>query len=117
MKTRYKIFLAKILYIFFSCFGIFRYKKVRRGRINWKLDISEGIDLSIFIFGNFEKKLIKIVNKLSDKKNFDIIDIGANIGAHTLQFAKEYPGTNIFAVEPTDFAYEKLCKNVRLNGN
>ena len=79
------------------------------------MDISEGIDLSIFIFGNFEKGLINIIKKLSEKKKFDIIDIGANIGVHTLQFAKEFQNSNIYAVEPTDFAYNKLVKNVSLN--
>ncbi len=115
MKTRYKILIAKILYQAFSFFGIFKYKNVERGKIKWSLDISEGIDLSIFIFGNFEKGLINIINKLSDKKIFDIVDIGANIGVHTLQFAKEFQKSNIYAVEPTDFAYGKLVKNVALN--
>ena len=115
MKTKYKIFIAKILYLIFSFFGIFKYKKVERDKIKWSLDISEGIDLSIFIFGNFEKGLIKIIKKLSEKKKFDIIDIGANIGVHTLQFAKEFQNSNIYAVEPTDFAYNKLVKNISLN--
>ncbi len=115
MKTKYKIFFAQILYQIISIFGFFRQKNVIRNNIKWKLDISEGIDLSIFIFGNFEKRLIKIINKLSDKKNFDIIDIGANIGAHTLQFAKEFKNSKIYSIEPTDFAYDKLKTNINLN--
>ena len=117
MKTKYKIYLAKLIYIFISCFGIFKKKIVKRGQIYWSLDISEGIDLSIYIFGNFEKNLIKIIKNLSEKKKFDIVDIGANIGAHTLQFAKEFEAINIFAVEPTEFAYNKLKQNINLNNN
>ena len=69
MKTKYKIYLAKLIYIFISCFGIFKKKIVKRGQIYWSPDISEGIDLSIYIFGNFEKNLIKIIKNLSEKKN------------------------------------------------
>ena len=86
-----------------------------RDKINWKLDLSEGIDLSIFLFGNFENELILMIEKLSNKKEFDIIDIGANIGVHTLQFAKNYEKAKIYSIEPTAFAYEKLKKNVDLN--
>ena len=68
MRTKYKILFAKLIYIFISCFGIFKKKIVKRGQINWKLDISEGIDLSIYIFGNFEKNLINIIKNLSEKK-------------------------------------------------
>ena len=92
-------------------------KIVKRGQIYWSLDISEGIDLSIYIFGNFEKNLIKIIKNLSEKKKFDIVDIGANIGTHTLQFAKEFETINIFAVEPTEFAYNKLKQNINLNNS
>ena len=85
-----------------------------RDKINWKLDLSEGIDLSIFLFGNFENELILMIEKLSNKKEFDIIDIGANIGVHTLQFAKNYEKAKIYSIEPTLFAYEKLKINVDL---
>jgi len=115
MKTSNKIFFAKIIYFIISFFGVFKDKNVTRGKINWSLDISEGIDLSIFIFGNFEKNLTKIIYKLTEKKKFDIIDIGANIGVHTLQFAKQFQNSNIFSIEPTDFAYKKLIKNINLN--
>ena len=117
MKTKYKIIIAKVLYYIISCFGFYKNKKVVRGKINWELDISEGIDLSIFIFGNFEKSLINMIKNLSEKKIFDIIDIGANVGVHTLQFAKEFDETNIYSIEPTDFAFNKLLKNVELNKN
>lgn len=115
MKTKYKILLARI---FFKVLKILRFSKnqhVVRDKINWKLDLSEGIDLSIFLFGNFENELILMIEKLSNKKEFDIIDIGANIGVHTLQFAKKFENAKIYSIEPTIFAYEKLKKNVDFN--
>ena len=117
MKTKYKIFIAKILFKVISLFGVPKIKQVVRGKINWKLDLSEGIDLSIFIFGNFEKDLVRMIDNLSEKKDFDIIDIGSNIGVHTLQFAKKYKNSNVYSIEPTDFAFNKLQTNINLNNS
>lgn len=63
MKTKNKIFLAKIIsriLIFFL-----RKKKIlcERNKIKWLLELDQGIDLSIFIFGNFEKSILKTVKK------------------------------------------------------
>ena len=115
MKTKYKILFAKILFRVLKILRFSKNQHVVRDKINWKLDLSEGIDLSIFLFGNFENELILMIEKLSNKKEFDIIDIGANIGVHTLQFAKNYEKAKIYSIEPTAFAYEKLKKNVDLN--
>ncbi len=115
MKTKYKIFIASIIYKLLSFLGFQKYQEVKRGGIIWNLDISEGIDLNQFIFGSFEREVLKMIKKLSDKKDFDIIDIGANSGSMTLQFAKDFPNSKIFAIEPTRYAYEKLIKNIKLN--
>jgi hypothetical protein len=55
-----KIYLASlinypIVFIFNKVFGA-NIRKVKRRGIFWELDITEGIDFSIFIFGSFEKK-------------------------------------------------------------
>ena len=39
----------------------------------WELDINEGIDLSIFLFGKFEDQII--LSKYIKKNKIDIIDI------------------------------------------
>ncbi len=117
MKTKHKVIIAKLIFKILSFFRLSNNQIVYRNKIKWKLDLSEGIDLSVFLFGNFERELIEMINKLSDKENFDILDIGANIGVHTLQFAKEYPESKIYSIEPTQFAYYKLCENIDLNPN
>ena len=117
MKTKYKITIAKLIFKLLNLFGFSRTQIVNRDGINWKLDISEGIDLSIYLFGNFEKEIIKAINNLSDKKDFDILDIGSNIGANTLHFAKEYNNSKIFCIEPTQYAFSKLKENILLNPN
>ena len=55
MKTKYKILIAKIIYKFILLF--FKKKIYKRNFIFWKLDLSEAIDLHIFIFGNFEPEI------------------------------------------------------------
>lgn len=115
MKTRYKITLAKIIFNLMTIFGIKVDQSVKRGNINWELKINEGIDLNIFLFGKFEKELNIMIDNLSYKNISYIIDIGSNIGAHTLQFAEKYKNSKIISFEPTDFAFEKLKKNVESN--
>jgi FkbM family methyltransferase len=45
-----------------------------------------------------------------------ILDVGANIGAHTLELARRVGAAGkIFAFEPTFFAYSKLLRNLALN--
>ena len=53
MKTKYKILIAKIIYRILKLFFINDRRKVSRNGINWFLELNEGIDLSIFLFGNF----------------------------------------------------------------
>jgi hypothetical protein len=36
------------------------------------------------------------------------------MGVHTLFFAKVFKKSKIYSIEPTDFAFKKLKKNVRL---
>ena len=82
-----------------------------RGSYKWELDLKEGIDFSIFIQGCFEPEVIKTYKK-HIKEGDIVIDIGANIGAHTLPIANllDHEG-KIYALEPTKFAYSKLKNN------
>ena len=64
IKTKHKLKIASIIFkIIKFFFKIFDDKKdlhnlfIKRNGINWKLDLSEGIDLTIFLFGNSEKNL------------------------------------------------------------
>lgn len=87
----------------------------RRRGINWSLDLDEGIDLSIYLFGAYEPGTLNAYEKLV-RPGHVILDIGANIGAHTLHFARlAGPAGKIFALEPTDFAMAKLRRNLALN--
>ena len=119
ISTKAKIYLASIInkpivLIFNRLFGT-SIRKVKRRGILWELDLVEGIDFSIFIFGLFEKETSKAIKRLVGINNI-VIDIGANIGAHTLPVAKivEKNG-KVYAIEPTNYAYRKLTNNLLLN--
>lgn len=87
---------------------------VRRG-IRWRLDLREGIDFSIWLLGVFESRtLIYYLNHL--KSGDVVLDVGANIGAHTLHLARAIaPTGRVIALEPTDYAFAKLHANLALN--
>jgi FkbM family methyltransferase len=115
MKTKYKILIAKIISKFLLIF-ISKNQIVYRNNIKWNLDLEEAIDLSIYLFGTFERKISNIKKLLSGKKHsLTIIDIGANIGSVSLLLAKSFENSKIFAIEPTNYAYNKLLNNLNLN--
>jgi FkbM family methyltransferase len=119
LKTRYKIAGAKLLYRTISTarHAIGRSDKVitTKDGITYELDLAEGIDLAIYLFGGFEPATRAALAKCV-KPGMIVLDIGANIGAHTLNLAK-FVGANgrVYGFEPTDFAYAKLKNNLSLN--
>ena len=115
MKTKSKIFFAKIISKILTFF-ISKNQSVIRNKIKWDLNLDEGIDLSIFLFGSSEKKVLNF-SKLLQKEDIPItiIDIGANIGSVSLIIAKKLKNSRVFAIEPTNYAFQKLSKNLDLN--
>jgi FkbM family methyltransferase len=115
MKTKYKIFIAKILSKLITFF-ISKNQTVVRNNIKWNLDLDEGIDLSVYLFGTSERTISNLKKLLPKKDNsLTIIDIGANIGSVSLKLAKIFEDSKIYAIEPTNYAYDKLSKNLSLN--
>ena len=94
MKTKYKIQIAKII----SFFLIFFHKKNKihtKNKIKWSLDLNEGIDLSIFLFGTSEKKINNLKQLFKSNEKLTMIDIGANVGSITLPLAKIFNKSKI----------------------
>jgi FkbM family methyltransferase len=91
--------------------------RCRRRGVNWDLDLDEGIDLSIYILGAYEPRTLSAYRRfLEARRDAVVFDIGANVGAHTLHFARLVgPGGRVFAFEATDYAYAKLRHNLDLN--
>jgi FkbM family methyltransferase len=119
LKTAHKIAVAKVLYRTISAArrAIGRSDKIvttKRG-LHYELDLSEGIDLAVYLFGAFEPSTQYALSK-HVKPGMTVLDIGANIGSHTLHMAN-LVGANgrVYAFEPTAFAYAKLLRNLALN--
>ncbi len=88
---------------------------VKRHAIRYHLDLNEGIDFSIYLLGAFEPGTRKALQSLV-KPGDVVLDIGANIGAHTLTIAQSTGSSGkVFAFEPADFAFTKLKRNLALN--
>ena len=57
---------------------------------------------------------LRIINKYLKDESV-ILDIGANIGSHTLYWAKERKAKKIYSFEPFDMIYQILKTNVEIN--
>lgn len=113
-STKFKLKVAGLIYKVLHL--IFRKdsRMIKRKGITYEVDLSEGIDLSLFLFGNFQDYVYQ--NKFF-KLTADavIVDVGANIGAISLNLARLVPQGHVYAFEPTDYAFKKLNRNVALN--
>jgi FkbM family methyltransferase len=119
MKTSQKIGAARVIYhaVHFArtLLGRTDQQVVARDGITYDLDLAQGIDFAIFLGGMFERNTAIALSKLVEPSSL-VLDIGANIGAHTLHLAKLVgPKGRVMAFEPTDFAFRKLRRNLDLN--
>lgn len=114
LSTKSKILIARILYNIVTQFVGKGKKTVRRQTIKYELDLSEGIELSLYLFGSFQSH-ISNSKLLNIKADGTIIDVGANVGLMSLQFAARVPHGRVYSFEPTNYAFKKLKKNLSLN--
>jgi FkbM family methyltransferase len=82
--------------------------------VTFDLDLGEMIDACIYV-NRFEKEVTCFID-IAAKPGMVVLDIGANIGAHCLRFARIVgEGGKVYAFEPTEYAYAKLQRNIALN--
>jgi FkbM family methyltransferase len=119
LKTSQKILIATLLSRIMlggrKILGLGAQTVVTRHGVKWALDLNEGIDFSIYLLGAFEPLTQRQFPRFISSGDV-VIDIGANIGAHTLPLA-QMVGENgrVVAVEPTEYAAGKLLQSVALN--
>lgn len=71
---------------------------------------------SFDLYGEFSEEEVKLWRNIL-KPGMVALDIGANIGAHTVPLAQMvYPGGGVIAFEPQPFIFQMLCGNVARNG-
>jgi FkbM family methyltransferase len=83
-----------------------------------KLDIEDSTDngLSKFIARDFERWFDPLISKISFKPGDIIVDIGAYVGIPSIFLAKMFPMTKVYAIEPHPENYDKLIRNIKVNG-
>lgn len=118
MKTAYKIAGARAIYHAVHAsrvlMGLSDQHRFVRDGIAYDLDLSQGIDFAIFL-AMYERQTKAALRKLVVPGSL-VLDIGANIGAHTLTLSQLVGGNGqVMAFEPTDFAYRKLRRNIEIN--
>jgi FkbM family methyltransferase len=125
--TRPVIRMARMLYratpvpavrrLYFDAFcRVMRGRRVRAtvDGLTFDLDLGEMIDVGVYL-EQYEPD-VKAALKRHCRPGMTVLDIGANIGAHTLAMGKLVTETGaVYAFEPTDFAYQKLAQNLTLN--
>jgi FkbM family methyltransferase len=119
MKTKHKIAIASAAYSVVRSIralgrkgdiGIFH-----RNEAFYELDLKQGIDFSLYLIRSFEPATRRALRRLV-RPGFNVIDVGANIGAHTLYLGRRVGALGkVVACEPTDFAFGKLERNISLN--
>ena len=91
IKTKQKILLARWVQLLVMAArrlaGRGPSTQVTRQGIRWAQDLREGIDFSIWLLGSFEPETVRCYQRLIRPGDV-VLDIGANIGAHTLPLAR-----------------------------
>jgi FkbM family methyltransferase len=107
--------LSRTLVFVRACIGQRGLSVAKRRGVWFELDLEEGIDLSIFMLGVFEPDTYRALERLIHRGD-TVLDIGANVGAHTLHMAR-FVGQEgrVIAFEPTEYAMRKLRRNLQLN--
>ena len=119
MKTTHKIAAARAIYHAIhagrTLLGRTDQEIIVRDGVTYDVDLSQGIDFAIFLGNIYERRTRAALRKLVSPGSL-VLDIGANIGAHTLSLARLVgPNGRVMAFEPTDFAFRKLSRNLELN--
>ena len=114
LSTATKVHLARVLASTLVHVGLEPRRRIRRQGISFEIDIREGIDLSLFLFGSFQSHVTDAIERFAPI-NGVVIDVGANIGAVTLPVAALLERGRVIAFEPTDYAFAKLRRNLELN--
>ena len=73
------------------------------------------IGRSLNLYGEFSEGEIALFRQLI-KPGFVVLDIGANIGCHTVFMAQAMENSGrVIAIEPQRLTHQLLCANVALN--
>ena len=85
-------------------------------RMNVKLAFRAGsVDEQVIKDTLEDDIFFKGVPEYLPRQNDIIVDVGAHIGAFSVQAGQRFPQSTVYAIEPSHDSYELLLKNIGLN--
>lgn len=81
-----------------------------------QLDLNQYVDRQIYYFGAYEKEVLDLMKYFNSLNQFDfMLDVGANIGQHSLYSAVSLGIQSVYSFEPAPLTFSKLAHNISLN--
>jgi len=78
-------------------------------------DLGSLIEREFYLYGGYEREQIDLfLSMISRDRRGTILDIGANIGTHSLRFSQAFD--RVLSFEPNPLVIDRLRGNVALNG-
>jgi len=85
------------------------------GSLKFQSKLSSHIGSHIFWKGCYARTVLALLDRLLVQPDQVFIDVGANEGEETIFAAKRLTHGHVYAFEPNDNVYSRLCQNVALN--
>lgn len=79
-----------------------------------KAGVKTALELNV-VFDNYNEVTVLELIKVYALKGYDFIDVGANIGLHTLTAATFNKDIEIYSFEPEPYNFQQLVENIVLN--
>ena len=84
-------------------------------RGEFEIDFRSDILHRLLIYNDYEREIVKLIEKYINP-NMDVLDVGSNIGLHSVLFSKIINSNRrVLAFEPTPHAFKFLLKNIKHN--
>lgn len=84
--------------------------------VNLQYFFPSAVGSAVFYFGRFEAGENELCRALLESKASPVIlDVGANIGTHSIEWARSLPNSQIYAFEPARSTLDLLIANVQRN--
>jgi FkbM family methyltransferase len=88
---------------------------VANGETMFAGNISSYVDRQVYLFGGYESAEIRaFLSRVPPERRGNILDVGANVGTHSLAFARVFD--TVHAFEPNPNLWHQFERNVELNG-
>jgi FkbM family methyltransferase len=73
------------------------------------------IGACLHFYGEWAQQELDFFDRILTETS-NVIDVGANIGTHTVYFSKKCNKGNVIAIEPQIYIFEMLAANILING-